>query len=285
MGGEGGLHSVPRVALEMPTVLVLAVSLHQRVRFVDALRGRARLEFVQSFQQLSETLRATTKSVDVVILPSHDADGNDAVRTIREIALERPQVAIIGYCRAGSQYSTDIRALAAAGVHQFVFVGIDDTGVAFRAVLDMARRQCAAECVMDALAGVVPAALHPILEVALGKPQSVTTVPALAKALGVHRKTLFNRCERANFIPPAELLIWARLALVAYLLQTTGCTIETIAIELSFASDTALRNVMKRYTGQRASDVRRNGGLQCVIDALAQRLRRRHETRRLLHLV
>jgi AraC-like DNA-binding protein len=240
--------------------------------------------FVESFDQLLQVLRVTTDTVDAVVLPSRDATGSDAIRTIRQIAVERPRVAIVGYCQAGAQYSTDIRALAAAGVHQFVFAGIDDTGVAFRAVVDDARRQCAAECVMESLGAVVPVMLHPMLEVALAKPHSVTSVPSLAAALGVHRKTLFNRCERAAFLSPAELLTWARLALVAHLLETTGCTIETIANDLGFPSDTALRNAMKRYTGRRAGEIRSSGGVACVLSALAERIHEEVPTRD-LHLV
>ena len=234
--------------------------------------------------RVRERIATLADTVDVVVLPGHDATGSDAIRAIRQIAVERPRVAIVGYCQAGAQYSTDIRALAAAGVHQFVFAGIDDTGVAFRAVLDDARRQCAAECVMESLGAVVPVMLHPMLEVALAKPHSVTSVPSLAAALGVHRKTVFNRCERAAFLSPAELLTWARLALVAHLLETTGCTIETIANDLGFPSDTALRNTMKRYTGRRAGEIRCSGGLACVLSALAERLHEEVPTRE-LHLV
>ncbi len=96
----------------------------------------------------------------------------------------------------------------------------------------------------------------------------------LAAALGVHRKTLFNHCRRARFLPPAELVAWARLAMVAYMLETTGCTIERIGIELGYASDTALRNTIKRYTGQRAGQIRDAGAVEQVIRALEERSRR-----------
>jgi len=284
MRGEGGLRSVAHVAAGALSVLACEASPQQRARLIDALRGRGHVQFADSFEQLGHLLRTTTESVDVVVLPTRDVTGSDAIRTIREIAVARPRVAIVGYCRAGSQYYTDIRALAAAGVHQFVFIGIDDAGVAFRAVLDAARRQCAAECVMEALCSIVPAALHPVVEAALAKPETVTTVSELADALGVHRKTLFNRCERADFLPPAELLTWVRLALVAYMLETTGCTVETIANELGFPSDTALRNSMKRYTGQRASEIRTSGGVSRVLRALCERVRG-EVTARDLHLV
>lgn len=125
---------------------------------------------------------------------------------------------------------------------------------------------------MQQLAPLVPAALHPMVEATLAAPDLVTNVPMLAAVLRVHRKTLFNRCERAVFLAPGELVTWTRLALVAYLLETTACSIETIAMELCYPSDTSLRNAMKRYTGQRPSEIREQGGVEIVVRALRRRL-------------
>lgn len=271
MRRDPGLRSVPQTASRI--VVACAITPQQGARLADSLRGRAQIRLIASFDELTRMLRATIEAIDVVVLPPRDSSGAEAERTIHMIVTERPGVAVVAYCQAGLHHSTDIRALAAAGVHQFVFSGIDDSGVTFRAVLDAARRQCAAEWVMQQLAPVVPPALHPMVEVMLARADAITTIGDLAGALGVRRRTLFNRCERAGFLPPAELLAWVRLALVAHLMTTTGCTIETIAIELSYASDTSLRNTMKRYTGRRASEVRERGGVQCVVQALTERLR------------
>jgi transcriptional regulator GlxA family with amidase domain len=113
----------------------------------------------------------------------------------------------------------------------------------------------------------------------------VTNVPTLATALRVHRKTLFNRCERAGFLSPAELVAWSRLALVAHLLETTGCSVETIALDLSYPSDTSLRNALKRYTGHRASEIRERGGVDTVVRALRRRLGEGRTPGSTLHLV
>jgi AraC-like DNA-binding protein len=115
----------------------------------------------------------------------------------------------------------------------------------------------------------------------LARPDAIKTLPDLAAALGVHRKTLFNHCRKAGFLAPAELVAWARLAMVAYMLETTACTIERIAIDLGYASDTALRNTIKRYTGQRAGQIRNAGGVDRVIRELDERARRGVEATRL----
>lgn len=263
----------PRIAASHDvTVVACAISIQQRARLVDATRDRARLRVVESFDQIRRALRSAIEDVDIVVLPPSDASGADAVQLVRELVAERPRVAIVAYCQPGAQYSTQIRALAAAGVHQFVFYDIDDNGVAFRAVLDAARRNSGADWVMQQLASVIPASLHPMVEAVLAAPDSVINVPTLAAALHVHRKTLFNRCDRAGFLAPAELVAWTRLALVAYLLESTDRSVETISMDLSYPSDTSLRNTMKRYTGQRATEIREGDGVTAIVRALKRRL-------------
>jgi AraC-like DNA-binding protein len=266
-------------------VLAYPAGTQQRAQIADALCHRAELEFAPSMTALVDRLKRSVREVDSVIVPARDADGGSIERYIREIAAERPNTAIVVYCRAGSQYSSDIRALTSAGTHQFVFAGIDDTGSAFTDVLQSARRYCAADSVMRQLAPIIPASLHPIVEAALANPAELTTIGRLANARGVHRKTLFNCCERARFLTPGELLTWCRLALVGHYLDTTGCTLERIALEMSFASDTALRNAIKRYTRMRATDLRLRGGVACIVDALRERIEQAHRSRSELHVV
>lgn len=246
----------------------------QRARVVDVCRARAAVRFIDSLSELTTSLRATIEDIDVVILPAVDREGHGGTveRVVRQLVVDRPRVAIVAYCPPGARYSSEIRALTAAGVHQFVFAGIDDHGATFRDVISAARRGCAAEWVMQQLGAIVPVRLHHLVEAILAHPDRVTSIPTLASELGVHRKTLFNWCERAHFLPPAELLAWTRLALVAYHLESTGCTIETIALELSYPSDTTLRNTVKRYTGLRAMDIRSGGGVTRVLEALRRRL-------------
>lgn len=272
MRREGALQPVPASA-DASTVVACAVTPTQRGRLIDALRGRVTLRFVATFAELSETLKQSTDPVDAVVLPARDADGQDASRIVREVAVGRPRTAIVVWCDARSEHSLEIRALAVAGAHQFLFLGMEDYGVSLRAVLDVAKRQCGAEWVMERLSRIVPSLLHPMLEATLARPDAIRSLPDLASAIGVHRKTLFNHCRRVGFLAPAELIAWGRLAMVAYLLETTSCTVERIAIELGYASDTSLRNTMKRYTGQRAGEIRAAGGVERVIQALEERVR------------
>jgi len=255
----------------LPIVLVASPERDLQARLAQATRGDARLLCVDKFDAVASFISQSADSVAIVLLPVRDGSGMEATALTRRIAAASPRTAIIVHCRAGGEHTSEIRSLAAAGVHQFLFRGIDDYGIALKAVLQAARRQCASECVYRALAPLVPPTLHSMVEAALNAPDAITNVDSLSAALGIHRKTLFNRCERAAFLGPSELLRWVRLALVAYLLETTGCTLERLAIDLAFPSDVSLRNMLKRYTGLRSIDIRRGGGCAVVLDALQVR--------------
>jgi AraC-like DNA-binding protein len=209
---------------------------------------------------------------DIVVLAVAPEASRDFVGLTREIRAQSPRAAIVAYCGGIRDTPASLGGLAAAGVHQFLFEGINDRGSMLRAILDSARHQCVAEIVMSEMRTLVAPAMHPMVEAALTRPSVVTDVSALAKALGVHRKTLFNRCARAGSVLPQELLTWSRLALVAYLLEWTGCTVEELSIELGYASATALRNTIKRHVGLRATEIRSRGGLKAVLDRLRDRL-------------
>lgn len=52
-------------------------------------------------------------------------------------------------------------------------------------------------------------------------------------------------------------------------------------MQLDFPSDTSLRNMMKRYTGLKASEVRERGGAQCVVAALRRAVLGEQRTERM----
>jgi transcriptional regulator GlxA family with amidase domain len=117
--------------------------------------------------------------------------------------------------------------------------------------------------------------LLPMFEFCLAYPERATSVQAVAHVLGVHRKTLVNYCAQASLPPPGAVIAWCRLLLVGHFLETPGRTVEGIALRVEFASATALRNMLRRYTGLRPQQVRERGGLRCIVDAFRRSLAER----------
>lgn len=264
MTGEAAL---PLGESAVSRVLTWSLSPRQHARVVGAVRRQRLPHQVADLPELWGLLQRPNAQVDVVVIGASSAEAS-VVDVVRRITRERPHAAVVAYCTPGAQQAASLRALAAAGVHQILLEGSNDGPGQLSTVLDLAQRQCAAEWLLHELSGLFEPILHPFLEVALSNPTYVTSVLDVAGALGVHRKTLFNRCRKAGVPLPAELLVWLRLSLVAYYLDRTACTVETIATELAYPSATALRNTLKRYTGRTAQELRQQGAVRNVVQHL-----------------
>lgn len=262
---------------ETPVLLALIAGRLERLRIATAVRGHAIPHFVGTARELLAYLVQSSSLPVALIVEPRDADGRSTAPIVQQLVAAHPALPIIGYCHAGYEHSRDILELGVAGAHELLFHGIDDSGVALRGVLASATQACAAAQVLSAINRDIPDVLVPMFEFCLAYPERATSVQAIAQVLGVHRKTLVNYCAQASLPPPSGVLAWCRLLLAGYFLETPGRTVEWIALRAEFASATALRNMLRRYTGLRPQQVRERGGLRCVVDAFRRSLARRRE--------
>ena len=254
------------------TLIGLVIGAAERARIRSAVQGRQMMvTFVDRVAELRDAVRQTTLPIVAIIVEVRDADGRPVHEIVEALDAGGTGTPLIGYCRVGAEHSSDIRSLVLAGAHQLLFHGIDDSGIALRSILDAAQRASVGERAAEALMDVVPAKLAPIVSHVTRHP-TTQRVSEVAETLGYHRKTLVNHCAQCEFTSPHELLCWCRLAVAAELMASSNRTIEAIALQLDFPSDTSLRNMMKRYTGLKASEVRERGGARSVVAALRRRV-------------
>lgn len=145
---------------------------------------------------------------------------------------------------------------------------LDVTSV-LRAVSARVGRAAFVEDVWPEVSRVVPAGLLPLARLALERGGAPLTVPAAARALGLHRKTLWSHCRRHGVESVQMLLMWCRVIAAAHALRTSVRSVDAIAQELEFASPTALRNVLRRYLGVTATELRLQGGEALACRAFA----------------
>src|ERR1044071_10432586 len=131
----------------------------------------------------------------------------------------------------------------------------------------------AAETGMPELPRVLPERLVPFAEAAVRNPAK-GSIGAISQHLNVHRQTPNTWCKKERYLRPEELLVWCRLLLVASMLELTSRTLDSIAIELEYASSTSLRNQLKNYTGMTATQIRAMG-LGAVINVFTGRVAQR----------
>jgi AraC-like DNA-binding protein len=251
--------------LEKPLILGSGVSARIRNHLIDVAAATTELVICQSFAAVRHRATDDARRTIAIVLGAIDADGVEAVPLIRDLTAMQLGVPIIAVCHGGNQHSSEIRKVAAAGAHELLFDDTDDAASAIRDLLQSASHECAADVVGRRLRPLIPARLHPFVDFCLAHASS-ESLAYIAHNLGVHRATISRHCEVEGMPPPMELYAWCRLMLAAYFLERPVLTVETIAMETDFPSVNSLHNMLRRYVGLRASEVRARGGLSCVID-------------------
>jgi AraC-like DNA-binding protein len=248
-----------------------------RARVIDALRGEGEVYTCRFACDLPARMR--TRPPDALILTPVDEAGTDVAPMVRALRRDYPAMPMAVLAPLTPQATGHVVELARAGIDEVILRGHDDVGVSVRALLSRAGSRSAVAAAMRALERPAPAPADAILAYCLEHARESLTVDGLAAALGVDRKTLFNRLTAGALPPPSVLISWCRLFIAAQLLEDEMRTVEQVALALGFGSGKALRNMFRRYTGLRPAEVRRRGGLRCVA-ALFPRGARRQATGR-----
>jgi len=210
--------------------------------------------------------------VACVLAEARDAKHEPVGPALAALIARFPAVPVLGYCGAGARHAADLRDLARAGVHELIFADVDDRPSLLRAKLSRGEEACAAAAVLRRIDRLLPPRLRSVAEYCVHFPRDSREVSRIAAALGVHRKTLVNWCERAKAPPPSQLVTWVRLLLAAELLRSPGQPIERVANTLEFASPTAFRNQCRRYLRMRPTALRTTEGRQAAYRAFAAAL-------------
>lgn len=241
-----------------------------RARLTDALRSEAT---VRNCERLVEVLALVEQGLaTIVVLDHRDYDGNAALPVVRRLRDEYPSVPVVMYLPMVALASGAVMDYARAGVSQLVFQGVDDFKTSLRSAIDAALDQVSAGALAAEIEPLIPSTIVPFLRYCLEHSRRNITVEEVAAAMGVHRKTLVDRLKAARLPSPRAMIGWSRLLMAARLLEDPGRTIEQVALKLDFPSGTALRNMFKRYTGLRTTEVRENGGVRCLLHAFKREL-------------
>ena len=127
-------------------VVACGLSRAQQVHVADGLR-RADCTYVATFEQLEQMLPAMPRC-DAVVLAPRDHQQRDAVDVVRCLARQWPGTAIVVFCPPRGDDAVSFRALALAGVHQFVFEGMHNTAASVARAVEYACRASSAEVVL-----------------------------------------------------------------------------------------------------------------------------------------
>ncbi len=252
------------------TVVALVIGPKCRARIRGALAGRAEVRFCDRRGELLSLAAAAQASA--VIAEPRDRLGDDVSSAVTAIRNGLPSVPVIAYIADAHATSGDILAMARAGVHDLVRSGFDDVGFALGSALASATAACATESARHELERLVPSDAWPFVSYCLTRAQAPISIRAAADVLGLDRRTLVRRLERAGLPQPRRIAGWCRVIAGVRLLDEPIYTLEQVALRLDFPSGTALRNMLLRYTGLKPREIRENGGVRCAIHLFKREL-------------
>jgi AraC-like DNA-binding protein len=189
--------------------------------------------------------------------------GGFAAGEIRRLRERTPALEVVALADFTRCPPADAFTLAQLEVREIVCTAQPDAAARVADALGTHLNRGAMEGMVQALAAKVPRAVHRWLVPVLLSARDTTSVAELARAALCSPRTLRRTLQGAGLPPPEELLAWRRL-LHAVRLLDDGRSADSVARTLDFSTGSALRKSLKRHTGLRPGELRRQGGFSAL---------------------
>lgn len=239
-----------------------------------AVGSAARAYFVDDDGALREL--AERNSLDAVVVEIGSGRAREIGPAMTALRHGFPSLPIIAYARIGADLSREVADAFRAGADRLVLRGVDDLALAMRQALERPRDVHYGRLALARLGADLPPHIAPVVTYCLEHINEPFTVEALARASGVHRKTLVNRFARAGWPPPSVTAAWCRVLVATLALETPGRTLAQTAPLVGCPSAPALRAMVRRLTG-RSPRVLRELGFDGVLALLRSTIREHPE--------
>jgi AraC-like DNA-binding protein len=251
-------------SLSQSVLVVGSSALALRAR--SAFRGRASIDHAPTSRAAREILRR--QSLYAMLVEPVDQSALVLDVFVSESRRHFPRTPIIVCVSSRRSMSSEALALVRSGANDLI--GIDELELPHtaRRVIEAARLGCLGDVIWPSIEPLVDPILAPCMRLALRLAFRPLDVERIARDLGVTRKTLWQRCQNKHALSPRELLGWCRVLAVAFALEDLGRSVDSIAVELEFPSPSAMRNLLQRYVGLTATELRSHGASAFVVAKL-----------------
>ncbi|MGH7646597.1 MAG: helix-turn-helix domain-containing protein [Gemmatimonadaceae bacterium] len=240
----------------------------QRTCVLQAFRGQTGVRFLDSGNDLVSCVWAG--DVRAVVTALRAPSGQSLVETLCALRTNIPSVPILAYIDLTPPNARELVRAIQGGINGVIIAGEDDSPARLRRALLDAGDSSAAAQLIEVVHHILPARLRPVFEAVATRTSGPLSVSELALACGVSRRTLVNRLRKAAWPTPRRLIAWSRLLHASIMLDDLGRPIERVAIDLDFPSAPSLTNMLHRYVGLSASQLRGRGAFQCVSSAFVR---------------
>jgi AraC-like DNA-binding protein len=247
------------------TPLVVAFGYERGVRDVAKRRlaGVATVRFMDRSDTLARARLDIIPSVFLFRLES--ADNDDVLALMQRARREWPNVPILLASSVPDRRSaSNVMAAVRAGPVRLVLDDTDDVGHAVREAIEDGDIAPACADTARVIAAYVPSAAKPVFHYCIMNVRRPLTVVDVARAVGVHPRSLHRRLSALGLPSPSSSISWSRLFVAVHLMNDASRSVEHVALHLRFSSGSALRNMLKRYSGLTPSELRRPEGLSRI---------------------
>ena len=254
-GTSSSRRSRAKIAICLPDAL-------ERTRVCSALATDYQTVHAEEGEDLLRLLSGASPVGAVLDLNN---GSEDSATLIADVRRRYPALALVGVTNLLAAEARRLLVFARLGLDRVVFRGVDELAAVLRHELAAAIGDRAPLEVLGSLDVPTTAHAGSLLRTCLTHGTQPLSVSALARELGISRRTLLNWSSAAALPPPSALVSWCRLLHASRLVEMEGRTIESAALALGFGSGSALRNAFRRHLGLRPSEIRARGGYAYVI--------------------
>lgn len=217
-----------------------------------------RLVATSSLQELEQAF--TAHRPNVVIFQVHSALGPEMGLVIKRIFQTRHCGLIAVYADLRTDHVKGLLSLGAAGASRLIVRDQDDDPVQLRQIARDAA-QVGVDSQLSALArDLAPSLVSAVVDYCLCDDADAVTAISVATKLGLSRRTLSKRLSQLG-VPGVSFVLTRTRVLLAVGLLLRGHKSEKVALRLGFSSASALRNMLRRHTQLRPSELASHGDL------------------------
>jgi AraC-like DNA-binding protein len=198
--------------------------------------------------------------VDVIVVDPRF--GSPAVLTfapVLELRRIYPSTPFVIYTTLEASTIPAIVTLGLSGINQLIIADVDDEPKQLCAIFERqpgARLSDDLASALSAHLAQLPPEVAAALDRVIHTPSAFESVPDLAAAANVSRRTIYRECERAALASPREIIAASR-ALRAYALLRDGdMAIEDVSEALGFSSPHHLAKTMRWASGMTTARAR-----------------------------
>jgi AraC-like DNA-binding protein len=214
--------------------------------------------------------------VDVVVVdPQFDSSSDARADRIRAMRQRYRALPMIVYSVLAAQTLRPLVDLGREGLEQLVLYGLDDDPHHLRQLLERQPGIVLSERLLFLLQrplSRVPTRISTAVERLIRNPSAFSSVPDLAAAASVPRRSLYRHFERAGLISPREIVAAARLLRAYAFLREPAYSLEAVANHVRFSDADAMTDAMKWGVGMTPGRARDRMGPDEFVARLAERI-------------